>query len=804
GLTEAAKALVDCLTEDTTKAGVAATENLDISLGLSSDGFVLNSGVGAQSFGGELEKRDEEVSAKELWPKNAPRFEHRFVFDYEPLSEEEIAEIEASEAKDEPKRKPVVLGSGGQGSVYLITDVSLNQKFILKVLKPQKVDERSAVARLLREGREGVKKEYQGIPLAPTNCFVEISGLEEIGYGNVEQAVGLVQAYVDGPEFADVIAQHNGRKREYLETHSTLSKELKAERDALVDIWFRVLEVVGHAHDSGDVHRDIKPANIRLLQLGDHGQGESPINFVEALKDSRPFLLDLGLIKRGREREEFLANATSDDMDVKLTQDRSILGSLRYMSPEQLANSSTVGPATDLYACGVMLYEILTGEPVQFKGENEWMKERLEVIEHGPRCPSPKELDPTIDPVLDAIVMKCLARKVPGEELEASEKEQEVARPIREIERYGSITEIRDEIERYYKKRGEVVEAYVERPSPNVAEGFQKTLYLTSNWIARHPKISSAVTAGLAIGALTIAGIAASVKATRDAVLVRLNESDAAITQKIQAEEFTAVTADLDKFSTLAFDYGFDELGQEAETKLDAIECLPLLEKAYEEYGLSLINPMRNSAVRPQSLVETEKLLAWVISDPETRPDSPAVFEVPGDWHEDFATKLFSILEDAEDLTPDYKSEIRDKVGVMLYAQAVDRGTPSLYINRTDEEVRAALKLYDEIEMIWGTNSERAVAIGRENAWRLLDDAEAEVKLMELNSILEDRLLIDSSDARSLLIEAMFELNSGLEATDFEAINVLLSKCEEKDSTIIDEYNYHIAKIKVLIEIRSG
>ena len=135
------------------------------------------------------------------------------------------------------------------------------------------------------------------------------------------------------------------------------------------------------AHAKGVIHRDLKPANVMIKQTGQRRE---------------PVIVDFGLARR-------------DDADgVRVTKTGQVMGTLGYMAPEQVRGDlKAIGPACDIYALGVMLYELLTGR-LPFNGSG--LAVAAQILTQDPLPPS--EHRPEIDPRLEAICLKAMAKKI--------------------------------------------------------------------------------------------------------------------------------------------------------------------------------------------------------------------------------------------------------------------------------------------------------------------------------------------------------------------------------------------------------
>jgi serine/threonine protein kinase/tetratricopeptide (TPR) repeat protein len=220
------------------------------------------------------------------------------------------------------------LAAGGMGEVYRARDTRLKRDVALKILPESVAANRERIARFEREAEL----------LASLNhpCIANIYGVEE-DHGTR----AIVMELVEGETLADRIAAHPSG----LPVVEALS------------IAQQITEALQAAHEKGIVHRDLKPANVKITVGG-------------TVK-----VLDFGL-----------ATAAGDSRE-NLTRSGALLGTPRYMAPEQLAGDPT-DARTDIYAAGLVLFEMLTGRP-PFAGIS--MLARLEAIlkSEPPNLPPP-------------------------------------------------------------------------------------------------------------------------------------------------------------------------------------------------------------------------------------------------------------------------------------------------------------------------------------------------------------------------------------------------------------------------------
>lgn len=235
------------------------------------------------------------------------------------------------------------LGEGGMGAVYRGIDTMLDREVAIKALRPELASQTAVVERFRSEAVTLAKLNHANI----ATLYTMMRQGDELY---------MVLEFVRG-ETLDNIMQRRGA----------------LPSDEAIPVFCQVLDGIDHAHELGIVHRDIKPANMMLTEKG-------------TLK-----VLDFGIAR-------LLGSA-------RMTRAGNIIGTLEYMAPEQVKGQETDG-RSDIYALGMMLYEVLTGR-LPFQTENEFELMKLQTEETPVH---PCEVNPSIPAEVGAAIMQAIQK----------------------------------------------------------------------------------------------------------------------------------------------------------------------------------------------------------------------------------------------------------------------------------------------------------------------------------------------------------------------------------------------------------
>ena len=228
--------------------------------------------------------------------------------------------------------------------VYAAQDRRLDRRVAVKVM-PVAATEPAERQRFVREARSAAG-------LSHPNAVAVFDA------GEADDHLYLVMEFVDGRTLADLLAERG-----------------PLDPAQATEIITPVLAALGHAHAAGIVHRDVKPSNIMV-------SGDGTVK-----------LLDFGIARR------------FDDLAGAITVEGQMVGTPQYLAPEQI-EGGPVSPATDLYAVGVVLFEMLTGS-VPFNGDSAVSTALARL--HGP-APDVRTQRPDVPPGLAAVIRQAMAR----------------------------------------------------------------------------------------------------------------------------------------------------------------------------------------------------------------------------------------------------------------------------------------------------------------------------------------------------------------------------------------------------------
>jgi eukaryotic-like serine/threonine-protein kinase len=285
-----------------------------------------------------------------------------------------------------------VHAEGGLGRIYVAHDPDLNRDVALKEIKPQQAGVREAYRRFLREAQVTGQLEHPNI--VPV---YELARRPEDG------TPFYTMRLVQGETLRDAITRYHHRRKQ--------GKADRLELPRLLQAFVSICHAIGYAHSRGVVHRDLKPENVILGEFGE------------------VIVLDWGLAKvlgQAEEDSDLTQVSVTGPAQTEATAAGRLLGTPAYMAPEQAeGRPDLVGPRTDVYGLGALLFRILTNAPPHHA--ESWM----EAICHVTELPTPhaRAVEPSVSPALDAVCARAMAR--------APE------------DRYARAADLADDVERY-------------------------------------------------------------------------------------------------------------------------------------------------------------------------------------------------------------------------------------------------------------------------------------------------------------------------------------------------------------------
>jgi eukaryotic-like serine/threonine-protein kinase len=284
---------------------------------------------------------------------------------------EETEDTLIGQTLDEKYQIEQRLSAGGMGAVYRARHLLMDRPVAIKVLHQRLLADESSRIRFQREAQAAGRLQHQNA--------VTVTDFGETAGGHVY----LVMELLEGPTLREILV-----------------KEAPIETARAISIMLQASAAVAAAHEAGIIHRDLKPSNILVTQSTD----------VPAMVK----VLDFGVAK--------LAAGTEDDEGaITLRQAGALIGTPRYMAPEQY-NGNELTPAADVYSLGVILYEMLTGM-APFTGSTP-VEIAAKHVSDAPQ--SPRNIVAAIPEDVERIVLRALEKSPEDRPANAAEFHREL------------------------------------------------------------------------------------------------------------------------------------------------------------------------------------------------------------------------------------------------------------------------------------------------------------------------------------------------------------------------------------------
>ncbi len=280
----------------------------------------------------------------------------------------------------------IKVGEGGMGAVYMAEHPQIGKRVALKVLHAEFSSKEDVVKRFFQEAKAVNDVRHPNV--------VDIVDYGWIPNKQGQNTVYFIMEFLDGPSLSDVIQNQ---------------APLAPERALAIGL--QIADALGACHKSGVVHRDLKPENIILIPRGREQ------DFVK--------VLDFGIAK-----------LTGDQKVSVRTRTGLLMGTPAYMSPEQCEGSNNVDHRTDIYALGILLYEMLTGQ-VPFTGETYGQI----LLQHLTQVPTPLSMvRGVIPPHVEAVVLRALEKNPDARYQTMEDLVEALADPVGYVERHGGLS----------------------------------------------------------------------------------------------------------------------------------------------------------------------------------------------------------------------------------------------------------------------------------------------------------------------------------------------------------------------------
>jgi serine/threonine protein kinase len=253
------------------------------------------------------------------------------------------------------------LGEGGMGVVFAARHAVIERPLAIKVLKREVMRDTGTIQRFVREAKAASRIGHPNI-------------VDVTDFGTTPDGMTYsVMEFVDGDTLG-----------------LAMRKAGPFPPARAIKIAAQIARALGAAHDKGVVHRDLKPENVFLANR------EGRVDFVK--------IVDFGIAKVLSTPE-----APTNPLEPRLTRAGSVFGTPEYMAPEQAAGRNDTDGRVDIYALGVLLYEMITGR-VPLRGDSTVRTLAMVMLDH-PEPPSKVRPDLAIPPELEATIMQALAKK---------------------------------------------------------------------------------------------------------------------------------------------------------------------------------------------------------------------------------------------------------------------------------------------------------------------------------------------------------------------------------------------------------